>query len=600
MPQEKNNKIESKSVTRRKVIFVEIDDEITQIYDRIKTVGVKHVYLVVPKRAIIFQSVVNLRILERKAEDSGKKISIITNDKNGIYLAQRIGMDVYNDVTTDGKPAIFSAESNDDKLKITPLKAVVNSVDDVAPTRLKEKKISITDILRKKNSKKKVLNVSKLSSSGKKSKKKQKDGSNLPKFKILAPNRHALISLVAFSVMMLIVILYISLPGVTIYLTPSASVLEKSVNVTLADYKKNRAELEITQNHEIASYPVSTTVTKEITHFATGKRFSNKGASASGKITIFNTTNTTWPLVTKTRFKNKDGLVFRIKSSITVPPATNNGPGTVDAYVVADVKDAYGEVIGERGNIPPDSFFLPGLRESSRSKIYAKSTEPMKGGITDFVTYVSSEDIEAVKSRLKDELLKVAKDSLREEVKRNSATLGIDGEFKLLDGGNAIKVGDVQIDIPPDVEDKEVEKFTAHGTVSVRGIYYNNNDMLSILTAELKKKKSPRKELLRINQDSTSYRIFEWDDNSGKVKLTATIRGIEQFSIDPKTENGSLLLQKIREHIAGMTIEDARDYVQNLPEINKAKVDSWPAWSPTVPKIIDNIKFKVLDAIVVS
>jgi len=124
--------------------------------------------------------------------------------------------------------------------------------------------------------------------------------------------------------------------------------------------------------------------------------------------------------------------------------------------------------------------------------------------------------------------------------------------------------------------------------------------MLEILKNELLLKKSPRKELLRIYEDSTSYRIFDWDTVAGKIKLTANIKGIEQSSIDPDKESGQSLLEKIKNHIAGQDIEEAKLFIQNLPEINKVEIDSWPAWAPTIPSITDNIEFEIRDAITVN
>ena len=57
------DKPKMKKVTARKIIYVDLDEEITQVYDRIKRLNMKEIYLVVPKRAILLQSVVNLKIM---------------------------------------------------------------------------------------------------------------------------------------------------------------------------------------------------------------------------------------------------------------------------------------------------------------------------------------------------------------------------------------------------------------------------------------------------------------------------------------------------------------------------------------------------------
>ena len=580
------------SVPSKKVVYAEIDDEVTVLSDKINSVTGRHVYIVVPKRSILFQSIVNLKILKRKASDENKKIYLVTNDKNGIHLAHKTGIEVYNKANSEGKPALFSTEVDDERLRITPLLATVNSVEESVPTRLKERKLSISEILKKGKNKKSDVSVTKLHAP-----KKEKDKkSEKPKFVIVAPNKHALIGLVAVSLAILLFIVYIALPGATIYLTPAASVLERSVNITLADAQKNRAFLDSRPSHTIASHTISVDIEREITHRATGKRFSERGANASGTITVFNTTNSAWPLVSQTRFQTDEGIVFRTHTPVTVPSATNEGPGTVEIYVIADQVDAYGAVVGERGNIvEPTRFFLPGLREDSRSKLYAESSDPMTGGVTDFISYVSGEDIEAARNKLRDELLKNASVELRRAIEEKSALQNT--RYTLLEEDRAIQMGEIKIDIEPGLEGREIEDFKVSGTVPVSGIYYDYDAMLSILTDELLLRKSPQKELVRVNEDSISYRVFEWDEAAGRIRLTANIKAIEQFSIDPSKPGGANLISKISERIAGQDVEQAILYIQNLPEINKVRIESWPAWAPTVPSMSDNIKFEIVSVV---
>ena len=52
-------------ISTKKVVYAEIDDEVTAVYDKFKSVSGRHIYIVVPQRSILFQSVVNLKILKR-------------------------------------------------------------------------------------------------------------------------------------------------------------------------------------------------------------------------------------------------------------------------------------------------------------------------------------------------------------------------------------------------------------------------------------------------------------------------------------------------------------------------------------------------------
>ena len=157
----------SEVISSKKVIYIEIDDEVTGVYDKIKNLKIKHIYIVAPRRAVIFQSIVNLKILKRKAEDTGKVLYLITNDKNGLYLSQQVGIPVYDKVSSEGKPIFFSADDDDEKLRITPLKASVNSAVEEVPTRRTEKKMSISQLLTESRRRgKALLNVSKLPTGG--------------------------------------------------------------------------------------------------------------------------------------------------------------------------------------------------------------------------------------------------------------------------------------------------------------------------------------------------------------------------------------------------------------------------------------------------
>lgn len=580
--------IKVEKVSKKRIIFVDIDDEITSIQDKISQVKAKRIYLVIPKRSVVFQSVINLKILQKHSKDLKKKLHFITNDQNGINLANQVGIVVYDKVNNDEGPSFFSSELEDDILKITPLKASVNSIEEHTPTRLSTKKSSISELLNV-GGKKKVTesNIT-------------NGVPNIPKFKVSTPNKGALVTLITFVFIILIVVFYIALPGATVYLVPSASVLEKSVNITLADFNKNKAELDTHPHHMIASYPISLDVEKTITHYTTGKKFSDKGANSKGKLTIINTTGADWPLIPKTRFQTEDGIVFRVTDYVNVPAKTDAGDGKLEVFVTADETDAYGEVVGERGNIGPSTFILPGLNESNQKLLHAESSEPMSGGVTDYINYVSADDIEAAKQKINDVLVSEAIEELKLRVADISENSGSDITYVLLEGEGAVKLGKAYSNVPNNIEDSSLESFDVSGSITVSGLYYDRSAMLEILKGELITKKSPQKELLRINEDSTSYRIFNWDDATGKVKLTANIKGIEQFDIDPDSENGKNLLNKIREHIAGQDIESAKQYIQNLTEINKVEIESWPAWAPTIPKLPENIDFEISEAMTVE
>ena len=74
--------------------YIDIDEEITSIVDRLRKSKSKEVVIVVPKRAILIQSIVNLKLLKKEAESFKKELIIVTQDKLGKLLIEKAGIEV--------------------------------------------------------------------------------------------------------------------------------------------------------------------------------------------------------------------------------------------------------------------------------------------------------------------------------------------------------------------------------------------------------------------------------------------------------------------------------------------------------------------------
>lgn len=74
--------------------YIDIDEEITLIIDRLRKSGADEVVIVVPKRALLIQSIVNLKLLKKEADNMRKKIVIVTQDKLGKLLVEKAGITV--------------------------------------------------------------------------------------------------------------------------------------------------------------------------------------------------------------------------------------------------------------------------------------------------------------------------------------------------------------------------------------------------------------------------------------------------------------------------------------------------------------------------
>lgn len=107
-------------------------------------------------------------------------------------------------------------------------------------------------------------------------------------------------------------------------------------------------------------------------------------STASGTITIYNTQSKSQKLIANTRFATASGLIFRIRTAVTVPAGTPAKPGSVTTKVYADRE-------GSSYNIDPTSFTIPGFAGTPQAKsMYANSSSPMTGGTSGSVPAVDS------------------------------------------------------------------------------------------------------------------------------------------------------------------------------------------------------------------
>src|SRR6266550_7523685 len=89
------------------VIYVDVDDEITSIIDKIENAEHKVVALVLPKRAASLQSIVNMKLLKRSADTADKNVVLITSEHALLPLAGAAGLHVARNLQS--KPEIPDA-----------------------------------------------------------------------------------------------------------------------------------------------------------------------------------------------------------------------------------------------------------------------------------------------------------------------------------------------------------------------------------------------------------------------------------------------------------------------------------------------------------
>jgi len=93
--------------TAKDTIYIDVDDEITSIIDKVQNAQEALVALVLPKRAAMLQSSVNMKLLKRASDKAKKNLVLITTEAGLLPLASSVG--IYVAKNLQSKPEIPKA-----------------------------------------------------------------------------------------------------------------------------------------------------------------------------------------------------------------------------------------------------------------------------------------------------------------------------------------------------------------------------------------------------------------------------------------------------------------------------------------------------------
>ena len=573
-----------------KTIHIKIDEEIISIVNKLRQCEEDKITLLVPSSALLLQSVVNLKILKRKASELRKNISIVTTDENDENVEN-----VENSQALKTEDKMISSEDSKNKL---------DEDADIEKNIVKKKKVKMFDIVRKtrnplqssverlqrgenitdhkikaeaevknatgsksneewfneqdniKTSKSESVNTSK-SQEDASAKKAKKRTTLLPSIssKVFAAFIFicvATTALIAFFVFQKVDIIIALKAQETDY--NFEFVTDESINEIDEIYNKIPVE-----KIEVVSE-------KTETYSATGKKRVTE--KAKGEITVYNEySSNPQKIVVNTRFLSKEGKLFKIAESITIPGFSRiegkDVPGEVTATVYADVP-------GEEYNIGASSFTLPGLQGHPKyASVYARSTQAMSGGIDKDVLYFSESDYITAK----DKLVKIA-----EEESEQDFLSKISEQVILLENTKERSDTEVKTDIKIGAT---ADDFEMTVLVKTNALFVNKNNLDDLISAKINSELGENMELV---EGSRNYEIKETVKNeNGSITMSvyATQDLITKVDAD-----------KIREEIAGKSESELNNYFNNIREIESVNVEFWPDWVKSVPASWDKINIE--------
>lgn len=528
------------STAKKDTIYIDVDDEITSIIDKVRSSGSGIVALVLPKRANVFHSIVNMRLLKRSADEAKKKIVLITSESGVMPLAGMAGIHVAK--TPQSKPAIPAAPQEND--------APIDTNEDIADKKIdKNAPIGVLAGIPNDNEEESIeVDNSSGEAAAAASVAKKEKGS---KFKI--PNfekfRTRLFLGVAALVLLIVgwVFAAIVLPkakitiktdttdvasNLTLTASPKAQELDKEKKIVPAITK----EFKKTENTKVP---------------ATGEK--DGGTKANGEVSLKNCTasvnSVTVPAGTGV---STAGLTFITQEEVTLPATSLNGLSqcttpTKDVSVLA-------QNAGDKYNLSENRSFTV----SGYSNITGVNEDPFNGGTTKIIKIVNQSDVDGAKQKILDDNLQTSKGEL-------SKLLKTDGYLPITDTHSS---GNPTISASPKVGDEGSEV-----NVNVIVIY-------TMMGAKEESLKELVEEDINKNIDSSKQSIL--DNGLGQAVLQVIDKpasGDVKFTLQAQAKAGVAQNEEdIKKSVAGKKRGETQEIIQQRPGVKDVTVNYSPFW----------------------
>lgn len=516
-----------------KTIYLEIDEEVTSVIDKIRKTEFTDVVLVVPKDASITQSVVNLKLIKRKAEELNKNVSLVTQDKVARNLAGKVG--IATAAKADEVPRMVATERSE---AVGPLEETNEVIFDEKPIVAENEELTVVegeDIekeveLHEDVDRKVADEVEK--SGG--------DDNLMPRF----PWKWVgLVSVVVVGGLLLAGYIYLPRAKATIYVAAE----KKPLTLNFSGDKDAKL------NNEKVIIPTQIVeVTKEQNkkYPATGKK--DAGTKATGELSISNLTGSDITLATFSP-KDRPDLVF----VADVPVNAKAGVLTKATVSATAPGDQYNGFAGKQ-------FFAVKYNDPL---LTAASTAGMSGGTTKQVTVVSQGDVNSAK----DALAKEVGDAVTAEFNTKSS------ELKIVDDTKKSEI--VSSSASPDVNGEATE-FTMTVKVTTKAIGFNVNDVSSIISAEVTRQLGFTKSIIDDGSKSAEITVDSSDIATGKITGTIKTNAYVSAKLDD---------QNIKVELAGLNDSKAKNYLQGLDGVDSVKSEYWPTFVKSFPRLKNHI-----------
>lgn len=521
------------------VIYIDVEDDITNIVSKIKDSKARIVALVPPKRVGILQSAVNMRLLNRAAENAEKRIVLITSDQalSGLAAAARIPVAK----TLQSRPEIaeipaIDVDDGDDVIDGSEIP--VGELADKATPKARNKADDAIDAA--------IAEDEKPTKPAKPAKPAGKGKPKVPDFNVFRKKLVLIGGGIALFIVFMVWAIWFA-PHATVVITAKTTTSTVDKSVTLKqDGKVDAANNIIKSLRQEQKKDISVDFTP------TGKK--KVGEKASGTMHLVRTSVSSLTLTIPAGTSFSSGDYTFVSTEPASLSGTSIGPGGV-IQSVATVK-VQATQVGSEYNLSSRSY-------SSNVSGFSAAGTAMSGGSSREVTVVSADDV--AKAKVKLDAQKDA--SLQSAVKAlfPSSSIVINESYQEARSNPTPSVA-------VDHEASGTVQLKTTVTASMQGI--DRSDMKQFLEDTLKKEIGSKKNQKIYNDGSNEVKFAQYSErnNAVQVRLTANAK------IGPEIDE-----HKVKEQVKGRNYGDVQSSLESIEGVQDVDTKFSPFWVRTVP-----------------
>ncbi len=568
-------------------IYVDIDDEITALIDKVRNSSARVVALVLPKRASVLQSIVNMKLLKRTADSEKKNIVLITTEAGLLPLAGAVGIHVANSLNS--KPEIpagpvmsgMETETVDEDLSMplddeeeTPdyataagAGATIGALADAASRsgQVPSKANDSVETLELDNDDSKAVEETAGTTAAVETAKKVKAKKDKH---LKVPNFDRFRTLVVVGVLLLIGLIVLGVfafsvwPHAIIDIKTDASTVNTSANLTLDPQTQTVDAI----NGDIPAKQVSQQKTFTQTVNTTGQK--NEGTQASGSVTMTAT---------------DCNLTYQGAPSFTIPSGTGISYNSLTYITQADTQMSYSGFkngcfdYASNGNTniqaqSPGSQYNATITNATVAGYSGVSASGSASGGTDnIVQIVAQADITSATSKINSSDSATVKQDLMNELK-GEGMYPIEATFTS---------GSPQISSNPNVGTAS-NTVTVTETITYTMFGASLNDLKAVLASNIHSQTSK-------NQNIISYGI-----NQSSFKQAGVSGSTDEVSISTLATVGpNISVANIKKQAAGKSPQAIISAIKSNPDVTSVTVRLSPFWVSSAPSNTSKITVKI-------